>query len=153
MNTSDILCVIKGHYLLSKTVRGVFSPDTLPSRVNTYPSAYICNTDPSHLPGQHWVVVWMETPRKAEFFDSLGQCPEHYDDRIKDFIIRNSEKFKCNEIRLQKRNSTTCGYHVLFYLLMKCRHYTLSDIVRLVSMQDDPDVFVYRYISQQTKCM
>ena len=68
MNTSDILCVIKGHYLLSKTVRGVFSPDTLPSRVNTYPSVYVCNTDPSHLPGQHWVVVWMETPRKAEFF-------------------------------------------------------------------------------------
>ena len=46
MNTSDILCVIRGHYLLSKTVRGVFSADTLPSRVNTYPSAYVCNTDP-----------------------------------------------------------------------------------------------------------
>ena len=92
-------------------------------------------------------------PEKPNFLTVWVNAPEHYDDRIKDFIIRNSEKFRCNEIRLQKRNSTTCGYHVLFYLLMKCRHYTLSDIVRLVSMQDDPDAFVYRYISQQTKCM
>ena len=60
---------------------------------DTYPSAFVCYTDPSHLPGQHRVVVWKETLRKAEFFDSLGQCPEHCDDRIKDFLIRNSEKF------------------------------------------------------------
>jgi hypothetical protein len=84
-------------------VAGVFSPDTLPLRVNVYPSAYICNTDPSHLPGKHWVVMWMENPRKAEFFDSLGHSPNHYDDRIKKFLANNSDNITHNEQILQKK--------------------------------------------------
>jgi hypothetical protein len=103
MNTSEILCVVRGHDLLSKIVAGVFSPDTLPSRVNVYPSAYICNTDASHLPGKHWVVIWMENPRKAEFFDSLGHPPNHYDDRIRNFLINNSDYITHNEKTLQKK--------------------------------------------------
>lgn len=59
----------------------------------------------------------------------------------------------CNEIPIQKKNALTCGYHVLFYLLMKCQNYTMNDIVHILKMQDDPDVFVYRTISQQMDCI
>ena len=139
--TPPISCVIKGHYMLSKTVRGVFSSDTLPSRVNIYPSAYVCNRNP-HISRDSigWSFGWKPS-EQANFLTAWVNALNIMMIESKT-IIRNSEKFRCNEIRLQKSNCTTCGYHVLFYLLMKCRHYTLSDIVRLVSMQDDPDVFV-----------
>lgn len=153
MNSSDIVCIAKGHELLSKFFRGVFSPDTLPERVQAYPSAYVCNTDPSHLPGSHWIVMWIDGFRTAEFFDSFGRLPEHYDIRIKIFLNHNSKKINCNEIPIQKKNALTCGYHVLFYLMMKCQNYTMNDIVHILKMQDDPDVFVYQTISQQTECI
>lgn len=50
MNASEIRCFIKGHYLLSKFVRGVYSPDTLPFKVDFYPSAYVCNVMQDRIP-------------------------------------------------------------------------------------------------------
>jgi hypothetical protein len=112
MNTSEIRCFIKGHDLLSTIVKGVYSPDTLPSKIDSYPSAYVCNTDPSHLPGEHWVVFWMDSPQKAEFFDSLGKPPEYYDERFKTFLMLNSENTVYSNKPLQKKSAETCGYHV-----------------------------------------
>lgn len=153
MNASEIRCFIKGHYLLSTFVRGVYSSDTLPFKVDFYPSAYVCNTDPSYLPGKHWVVFWMESPQKAEFFYSLGQPPEHYDERFKTFLMFNSKNTVYSNKPLQETSVNTCGYHVLFYLLMKCRNYSLSYIVQYVRMQDSPDSYVYRFVSDYTNCL
>jgi len=34
---------------------GVFSVDTLPSM----PRLLVCNTDPSYMPGRHWICIYV----------------------------------------------------------------------------------------------
>ena len=60
----DILWGTPTNYL------GVFSSDELPHSFTRYPSAYVANTDPSFLPGQHWVAFYHLSPSHLEFFDS-----------------------------------------------------------------------------------
>ena len=52
------------------TYLGVFSRDELPHSFTRYPSAYVANTDPRSLPGQHWVAFYHLSPTHLEFFDS-----------------------------------------------------------------------------------
>ena len=75
---TDILSGPRAHYL------GVFSRDQLPLSTIThhlahtstrYPSAYIAKTDPSSLPGDHWVAFYHLSPIHLEFFDSYGPLP------------------------------------------------------------------------------
>lgn len=153
MNTDQLICVIRENACFSDKVKGVFSPDTLPSKVSFYPSAYICNTDESHLPGRHWVAFWFQSPRYAEFYDSLGHCPSYYDERFKRFLKDNSNIWKYTTKAVQTNRSMTCGYHVLFYLLMKCLDHTLPDIIGLLLEQDVPDQYVYDFISSYFDCL
>ena len=43
-----------------------------------YPGSYVANTDPSTAPGGHWVAMFFNNPRSAEFFDSYGLHPIVY---------------------------------------------------------------------------
>ena len=153
MNTEQLQCAIKENRCLNSHVKGVYSPDTLPLRVTTYPSAYICNTDPSHLPGRHWVVFWFRNWTQAEFYDSLGYAPNHYDDRFSRFLKDNATSFRYNDVPLQAKYATTCGDHVLFYVLMKCKHMRLQDIVRLLKSVPSTDRYVYRYVRHHFECL
>ena len=49
---------------------GVFSRDLIPLSCNSYPSAFVANTDPSSLTGRHWVAFYHISPTHLEFFDS-----------------------------------------------------------------------------------
>ena len=40
------------------TYLGVFSRDQLPHSFTLYPTAYVANTDPSSLAGEHWVAFY-----------------------------------------------------------------------------------------------
>ena len=57
---------------------GVFSRDLIPLTCNSYPCAFVANTDPSSLHGRHWVVFYYTSPTHLEFFDSYGHPPEDY---------------------------------------------------------------------------
>ena len=74
---TDILWGTPANYL------AVFSRDNLPDSTSNsqlatnstlYPSAYLANTDPSSLPGKHWVAFYYLSPTQLEFFDSYGCC-------------------------------------------------------------------------------
>ena len=54
------------------------SRDEVPHSFNRYPSASVANTDPSSLPGQHWVAFYLLSPSHLEFFDSYGCHPDDY---------------------------------------------------------------------------
>ena len=45
MNSIDLKLIISSDYKLSKTFRGVFAYNKLPSIVSSFPSSYIVNTD------------------------------------------------------------------------------------------------------------
>ena len=36
---------------------------------------YICNTDPSDIPGQHWIAIALSKAGVGEYFDSVGLPP------------------------------------------------------------------------------
>lgn len=70
MNARELLALTRNNRHTSDVIRGIFSSNNLPFLVSKHQSAYICNTDPSYLPGSHWVVFWMHSPIQAEFYDS-----------------------------------------------------------------------------------
>ena len=53
MNTEKIERMIRRHI---RDFDGVFSVDRLPSK----PHLLVCNTDPSHRPGEHWVAIYVD---------------------------------------------------------------------------------------------
>lgn len=85
MNKYDIMCIVKGHELLRNSVIGASSPDTLPQRVQVYPSAYVCYTDPLHLLMTHGIVTWKKIIQREIF----GRLPVRYNVRIKIFYNKN----------------------------------------------------------------
>lgn len=111
--------------LLMQASGGVYSIDTLPDRISD--SIFFINSDPSDLPGEHWVCVFFPHQNSpAEFFDSLGHEPNYYSSNIAHFMNNN---FKYNTQRLQAYNSSTCGLYCLFFLYYRVRGYTFSDIL------------------------
>ena len=65
---------------------GVRASDCLPWQEEDATKYFVINTDPSHMPGQHWVALYLgQTP---EFFDSLGMSPTCYDKDL-DLLLIN----------------------------------------------------------------
>lgn len=153
MNTSQLLCAIRENRCLSFVADTVYSADTLPVSVNTFPSAFICNTDPMHLPGKHWIVFWFQDSYHSECYDSLGQLPGAYNLNFDSFLQRNTEICLYNNEPTQKAGTDTCGYHVLFYLLMKCRSLSLIKIVEQLKQCDSSDKFVVDYVTHHFWCL
>ena len=77
MNTLELERALKHNTFTKKIFVGVFAADELPT-LNTFPSGFVANTDPSTEPGTHWVAFYFPSREKGEFFDSYGHPPEHY---------------------------------------------------------------------------
>ena len=89
------------------------------------PGAYIVNTDPRNLPGQHWIALYVSANGTIEVFDPLGYHPRRY------LFLENylrGRRFTYNGKRWQQRGTSTCGQHCLFYLYHICRGWTLSQL-------------------------
>ena len=148
MNTRQLENFIKSSPCLKTVVKGVFALNTLPHRVTQYPSAFIVNTDPIPLPGEHWVLIIIYSPWKAEFFDSLGRPPIHYGfDR---FISKNSSQVYFMERQIQSKDSMYCGLYVLFFAIMRlCNHFSIDDVYSyFINNVTCNDYFVYTFMSQ-----
>lgn len=98
MNARELLALTRNNRHTSDVLRGIFSSNNLPFLVSKYPSAYICNTDPSYLLGSHWVVFWMHSPIQAEFYDSLGNPPVYYDSAFDVFFYKTIVNTVCSII-------------------------------------------------------
>ena len=118
MNSKQLLAFVHSEPILKRYVRGVFASNTVPEVVTHYPSAFIINTQPLPLPGEHWVAVIIHSVSEADFFDSLGKPPGNYQD-IENFIYKNSQHCNCICKKLQPSNSDLCGLYVLVFLI--CR--------------------------------
>lgn len=110
--------------LLMQATGGVFSIDNLPESVSE--SIYFINSDPSYLPGMHWICVYFPKNSPAEFFDSLGHAPNYYSQKLSLFM---KNTFIYNTRRLQAYNSNTCGLYCLFFLYYRIRGYSFSEIL------------------------
>lgn len=102
---------------------GVYPSDKLPKTIKT-PCSLIFNYDSSHLPGSHWVAVWIS--KNVYWFDSFGMPPDA-DDLIighksffKQWLINvcssmNLKNYSWNTLDLQSLDAKTCGHYSLYF--------------------------------------
>ena len=91
MNSEQLLNIVKTDPCLNLRVKGVYASNTLPQFVTQYPSAFIINTQPLPLPGEHWIAIIVHSPLRAEFFDSLGHTPADYNQDIQNFLEKKQQ--------------------------------------------------------------
>ena len=114
MNTREIDNILRADERTS--YKGTFPWDKCPKLNN---GSYVINTDCSHRPGQHWVAYHVRNGR-VEFFDSYGNSPSYFR------VLPDADKH--NGKRLQGLLSTTCGHYCVYYLLHRCRGYSMEEI-------------------------
>jgi hypothetical protein len=82
-----------------------------------YPLCLIVNTDPSDMPGDHWISIYIESKTSMlEYYDSYGNGINFYSIHFINFAKRLKRDILENIVRLQSYNSTVCGYYALYFL-------------------------------------
>ena len=115
---------------------GTFARDQVPNP-SSIPCCVIMNTDPSWLPGEHWIVLLVKGDGTGEFFDSFGLPPSVYD-LAKWFPSR---RVSYNHRLLQKSDSA-CGYFCLYYLFHRASGLPLEQISKSLSGCSSDDFVV-----------
>jgi len=89
----------------AKGFDGVFSPDTLPAN----PRLLVCNLDPSHREGTHWICICVDSETgSGEYFDSLGQPPIESLERYMNAVCSCRRCY--NDRQLQSILNAFCGH-------------------------------------------
>ena len=130
LSTLDILKEIDKDFYAKRYFKGVFARDNIPVII-TYPCSLILNTDPSTRPGEHWLALFFNSKKEAEFFDSFGNDAQEFG--LGKYIKRFSIKIVSNNVQLQSFDSNACGYYCLYFILLKSRGFTLTEIISLFS--------------------
>lgn len=86
MNTEQLQRVIQCDTYMKNRIIGVFSADQLPHMQLGSETGLITNTDPTHLPGRHWVAFYLNQQKELECFDSFGNSPAVYSTFLAQFI-------------------------------------------------------------------
>ena len=123
MDSNEIATALLHDPITRHQFRGVYAADELTDE----PGYVIVNTDPSRLPGSHWIALY-KTGRTYEVFDSYGFSPKKYGGYIRDYFANKTYHF--NPVRLQGDWSSTCGHFCVHYVLMKCRGNDMNAIVK-----------------------
>ena len=105
MNMLEIDAILRDDKRTAKVFKGVYASDELPARMST-DSLFVCNTDPSDRPGTHWIVVYVDDKRKADYFDSFGMAPMVKE--IERFLNDSSTKWIYNTEPVQELNDVRC---------------------------------------------
>ena len=74
MNELTIKRILETDSRRTDFFRGFYSPNELPIWTSTT-LLYVCNTDPSNKPGEHWVTIYIDNDRQGEYFDFFGMLP------------------------------------------------------------------------------
>lgn len=152
MNTHQLQRAIDCDSNMNGKICGVYAVDDIPEKYNTRLSGFIANTDPHTLPGRHWVAFFIDENGDLETFDSYGNSPSLYSENIKRYM-NNFERNINNTKRLQSSETRVCGQYCLFYLMCRCKGYSLNDIIKVFSGDFRlNDQFVYNFIYERFSC-
>ena len=114
------------------------------------------NTDPSNMPGTHWISIWIDlsmTQRGGggQFFDSYGtDVPVVF----RNYLQKHTDQWDFNRRTLQSIWSDVCGHYCLFYLTHKARGYSMNRIVNMFGNNTmDNDNKVFNFVNQHFKIL
>ena len=117
---------------------GFYARDELPYLQHTArPFALVFNTHSKDKPGQHWLAIYTSSSSPTEFFDSFGIPPSFYG--LSNSFIHTSSSF-------QLFTSDLCGNYALYFIFMRSRNITFSEIVSILSSFAVPDNHVRSFV-------
>ena len=106
----------------SRQFDGVFSSDTLPAS----PRLLVCNLDPSHRKGTHWICIYVGENGSGEYFDSLGHPPNKTLERYMNVVCSS---WTYNSRQFQSILSAFCGQCCVYFCALKSKGLTVNNIV------------------------
>ena len=117
---------------ISAMYGGTLAIDELPKYEITQPTLYIVNTDPAHMPGEHWLSLLVGGNVLNEHFDSIGNLPLP---EVRNFLNNQSKispykgYYVYNHIRVQSVVSVTCGLFSLMYAYYRSRNVSFASFL------------------------
>ena len=155
MNTDQIQRILDSDICVSRIGAKVLACDQLPTYIDrSRRAAFVINTDPSDMPGSHWVGLYYDAAYRFEYFDSFGLQPVHA--QIVSFIRRNSNRpLLFNSRHLQDTVSAVCGLYCIYFLLVKCRGGSMQRVLYPFSSstrQWQNDRIIYRLLRPRLTC-
>ena len=92
----------------------------------------ITNTDPTGLPGTHWVLFFRrDGSHRSIFFNSYGKKPSYYYGGWQQFDVRRS-----NKKNLQQDHTSVCGDYCLIVARETAAGYALQTVLKSFNLQD-----------------
>ena len=149
MDTFQLINLLKKDKYSKKYFCGVLPLDKIPLRKINKTCAFIINTQKSHLPGEHWLAIFLPKRGKIEYFDSFGRKPHHKE--IKEFINVNRRRLKTNWKFLQNDNTLTCGKYCIFYIFMRSRKYSLERIINFFGENKEDNELIINDLFEKLK--
>lgn len=132
MYGNKISKILKSDKYAKNSFLGVFSIDMLPD-IKSLPASGVINTDPSYLPGSHWIAFYIDHHNVCNFFDSYGNHPKQY--RL-DLYFKKCTKLNYNNFKLQSVNSEVCGHYCIYFIIAMSRGYDLCSIIDVFSKKN-----------------
>lgn len=143
MNTIQITNILQRCKPTAKVFKGVFPLDLLNTAQG--PGVYVCNTHPSSMPGEHWVVICITKENIGHYFDSFGLPPMKKE--FRDFLAR-TRQWTFNKKPIQHPLSTVCGHYCVLYCINFAKNRTLDDFLLMFGRNPfENDRYVHEYVS------
>lgn len=125
MNTEQIEHALSTNRRTKGLFQAVIPCDQLP-QPNQQRGAYVVNTDPAHLPGEHWTTLHYQ-PTKITYFDSYGlPPPKRLLEQLKKTQALRGKTLHYSPVRIQGFRAA-CGYYCIYYVLtLTTEDYTMD---------------------------
>ena len=127
LNTIQLRNALLENEITKPFFSGIFPMDQL-KNISAPPKLILVNTDPSYLPGKHWL-LFFRTKDRMEMFDSLGQELHEMNPAVQTFAHRFNEYVKYVSQRVQPLNTALCGHYCLYYAYLRCKGDSMNEIV------------------------
>src|SRR5690242_5596580 len=110
MNSIQLESILRKTKFTKRYFLGVYSADNLPKNVKRFPHCFIANTEPHWQRGEHWVALWINDPKNAEYFCSLGEQPNPNFQ----LYLNKYKNVKMNNRQIQGTTENTCGHFCIY---------------------------------------
>ena len=124
---------------------GVFGLDELKQIDKDRKGLLIFNTQPTTLPGQHWIALSI-TVDTIFYFDSLNSG-FHSNDYVAKFLIKMEKNVILNNIQIQPDVSNLCGVHCIVFCHIMSKNNTLPVFQSFMKRLSQLDVFKREQLS------
>jgi len=126
---------------------GVFPWTQLPTDELVKPCLFVANTDCHHLPGVHWVAIYIGRDGVGEYLDSYGRVPDLH---FQQFMNLHCSRWTYNVKQLQHVASELCGHYCIFFCAYRSVGFSMTTIMSWFTRNTRAnDALVYKFVCRR----